>query len=51
MLSCLRGNQSGTLLVDNITLPPERMVGVKGDGAASNDETVDPFFLLCCAAC
>ncbi|WP_228055248.1 acyl-CoA dehydrogenase family protein [Gloeocapsopsis crepidinum] len=43
----LRGNQSGTLLVDNVTIPPERMVGFKGDGAASNDETVDLFFLLC----
>jgi len=47
----LRGNQSGTLLVDNVTIPPERMVGFKGDGAASNDETVDPFFLMCSSAC
>ncbi|WP_218596833.1 hypothetical protein [Chroogloeocystis siderophila] len=47
----LRGNQSGTLLVDNVTIPPERMVGFKGDGVASNDETVDPFFLLCSSAC
>lgn len=47
----LRGNQSGTLLVDGVTVPPERMVGPKGDGTASNDEVVDPFFLLCSSAC
>jgi len=47
----LRGNQSGTLLVDGITVPLGRMVGPKGDGASSNDETVDPFFLLCSSAC
>jgi len=47
----LRGNQSGTLLVDGVTIPAERMVGPKGDGASSNDETVDPFFLLCSSAC
>jgi alkylation response protein AidB-like acyl-CoA dehydrogenase len=47
----LRGNQSGTLLVDGVTVPLGRMVGPKGDGASSNDETVDPFFLLCSSAC
>lgn len=47
----LRGNQSGTLLVDGVTIPLERMVGPKGDGAFSNDEIVDPFFLLCSSAC
>jgi alkylation response protein AidB-like acyl-CoA dehydrogenase len=47
----LRGNQSGTLLVDGVTVPGDRMVGPKGDGAFSNDETVDPFFLLCSSAC
>ncbi|MBW4553820.1 MAG: acyl-CoA/acyl-ACP dehydrogenase [Aphanocapsa sp. GSE-SYN-MK-11-07L] len=47
----LRGNQSGTLLVDGVTVPTGRMVGPKGDGASSNDETVDPFFLLCSSAC
>ena len=31
--------------------PPDRMVGPKGDGASSNDECVDPFFLLCSSAC
>ncbi|HVY52082.1 acyl-CoA dehydrogenase [Hypericibacter adhaerens] len=46
----LRGNQSGTLEVD-VDLTPDRMVGPKGDGAASNDECVDPFFLLCSSAC
>jgi alkylation response protein AidB-like acyl-CoA dehydrogenase len=47
----LRGNQSGTLLVDGVKVPLERMVGPKGDGTASNDEIVDPFFLLCSSAC
>jgi alkylation response protein AidB-like acyl-CoA dehydrogenase len=46
----LRGNQSGTLEV-NTTVPNDRMVGPKGDGANSNDEAVDPFFLLCSSAC
>jgi alkylation response protein AidB-like acyl-CoA dehydrogenase len=47
----LRGNQSGTLLVDNVEIPKDRMVGPKGDGASSNDEAVDPFFLVCSSAC
>ncbi|MEZ5667031.1 MAG: acyl-CoA dehydrogenase family protein [Alphaproteobacteria bacterium] len=47
----LRGNQSGTLLVDNVEIPKDRMVGPKGDGANSNDEAVDPFFLICSSAC
>ncbi|HSD35810.1 MAG TPA: acyl-CoA dehydrogenase family protein [Alphaproteobacteria bacterium] len=46
----LRGNQSGTLEV-NATIANDRMVGPKGDGANSNDEAVDPFFLLCSSAC
>ncbi len=47
----LRGNQSGTLLVDGVSVPRSRMVGPTGDGIASNDEIVDPFFLLCSSAC
>ena len=47
----LRGNQSGTLEVDNVTMPTDRLVGPVGDGSRSNDETVDPFFMLCSAAC
>ena len=47
----LRGNQSGAIEVENVTVPRERMVGPIGDGALSNDETVDPFFLLCSSAC
>ncbi len=46
----LRGNQSGTLEID-ATIPKDRMVGPKGDGANSNDECVDPFFLLCSSSC
>ncbi|WP_319423035.1 acyl-CoA dehydrogenase family protein [Pleurocapsa sp. FMAR1] len=47
----LRGNQSGTLLVDNVKIPQERMIGEIGEGAIANDEIVDPFFLLCSSAC
>ena len=47
----LRGNQSGTLEVDNVTVPVDRLVGPIGDGARSNDEVVDPFFMLCSSAC
>ena len=47
----LRGNQSGALEVDNVVVPEGRLVGPVGDGANSNDETVDPFFLLCSSAC
>jgi alkylation response protein AidB-like acyl-CoA dehydrogenase len=32
-------------------VPLARMVGPVGDGTASNDEIVDPFFLLCSSAC
>jgi alkylation response protein AidB-like acyl-CoA dehydrogenase len=46
----LRGNQSGPIEVDS-TLPKDRLVGPVGDGASSNDECVDPFFLLCSSAC
>jgi alkylation response protein AidB-like acyl-CoA dehydrogenase len=46
----LRGNQSGPIEVDG-TIPKDRMVGPPGDGASSNDECVDPFFLLCSSAC
>lgn len=47
----LRGNQSGTLEVNGVEIPKDRMVGPIGDGARSNDETVDPFFLVCSSAC
>ncbi|MCI0418209.1 MAG: acyl-CoA dehydrogenase [Acidobacteria bacterium] len=47
----LRGNQSGTLEVDNVTVPKDHMLGPVGDGAKSNDEVVDPFFLMCSSAC
>ncbi len=47
----LRGNQSGPLLVNKKTLPGERLVGAVGDGAKSNDECVDPFFLMCSSSC
>src|ERR1700716_2405914 len=42
----LRGNQSGPIQVDNVEIPGEQIVGPEGDGAASNDEAVDPWFLL-----
>ena len=42
----LRGNQSGPLEVPNVEIPGEQLIGPVGDGAASNDEIVDPFFLI-----
>jgi alkylation response protein AidB-like acyl-CoA dehydrogenase len=47
----LRGNQSGSLLIDNKFMPDNHLVGRIGDGAWSNDEAVDPFFLLSSSAC
>lgn len=47
----LRGNQSGPIEIDNVEIPRNRLVGPVGDGATSNDECVDPFFLLCSSAC
>src|SRR4051794_9807331 len=42
----LRGNQSGPIEVENVEVPGEQIVGPVGDGAASNDEAVDPWFLI-----
>ena len=42
----LRGNQSGPLEVPDVEVPGEQIVGPVGDGAASNDESVDPWFLI-----
>ena len=42
----LRGNQSGPLEVPDVEIPGEQIVGPVGDGAASNDESVDPWFLI-----
>ena len=47
----LRGNQSGPIQVDDLEVPEDRLIGRVGDGAVSNDEAVDPFFLLCSSAC
>jgi alkylation response protein AidB-like acyl-CoA dehydrogenase len=47
----LRGNQSGPIKVDDVVIPDGRLVGPVGDGASSNDEAVDPFFLLCSSSC
>lgn len=41
----LRGNQSGAVTIDDATVPAEHQVGPIGDGAESNDEVVDPWFL------
>jgi len=41
----LRGNQSGGLDVSGL-IPADQIVGPVGDGAESNDESVDPWFLL-----
>ena len=42
----LRGNQSGPIEVPGVDIPGDQIVGPEGDGAASNDETVDPWFLI-----
>ena len=42
----LRGNQSGSLLLDWKFVPEDQLVGPIGDGANSNDESVDPYFLI-----
>ncbi len=45
----LRGNQSGPMVVE-ATLGEDRLVGPDGDGVRSNDEIVDPYFLLLTSA-
>ncbi len=47
----LRGNQSGPIQIDAVEIPAARLVGPVGDGAVSNDEAVDPFFLLMSSSC
>ena len=42
----LRGNQSGPIEIDGVEIPVEQLVGPTGDGATSNDESVDPWFLI-----
>jgi len=42
----LRGNQSGPMDVPGAEIPEEQKVGPLGDGANSNDESVDPWFLI-----
>ncbi len=42
----LRGNQSGPIEVPNVEIPATQIVGPEGDGANSNDESVDPWFLI-----
>jgi alkylation response protein AidB-like acyl-CoA dehydrogenase len=42
----LRGNQSGPIQVNDVEVPANHIVGPEGDGAASNDESVDPWFLI-----
>lgn len=41
----LRGNQSGSLDVNGF-VPDSQLIGPVGDGAESNDESVDPWFLI-----
>ena len=47
----LKGNQSGPIEIDNVALAADRLVGPVGDGATSNEEATDPFFLFGTAAC
>jgi alkylation response protein AidB-like acyl-CoA dehydrogenase len=41
----MHGNQSGPVEID-ATIPADRIVGWPGDGALSNDETVDPVAMI-----
>lgn len=41
----MRGNQSGPVRID-AEIPLDRMLGPQGDGAASNDEAIDPLAML-----
>jgi alkylation response protein AidB-like acyl-CoA dehydrogenase len=41
----MHGNQSGPVQID-ATIPLDRMVGPPGDGAASNDEAIDPLAMI-----
>jgi alkylation response protein AidB-like acyl-CoA dehydrogenase len=42
----LRGNQSGAISFTDVEIPGTQLVGPEGDGATSNDEAVDPWFLI-----
>ena len=42
----LRGNQSGAIAFNDVEIPGTQIVGPEGDGATSNDEAVDPWFLI-----
>ena len=42
----LRGNQSGAIAFTDVEIPGTQIVGPEGDGATSNDEAVDPWFLI-----
>ena len=42
----LRGNQSGAISFTDVEIPGTQIVGPEGDGATSNDEAVDPWFLI-----
>lgn len=46
----MHGNQSGPLIAEG-TFSKDRMIGPFGDGSKSNDECVDPYFLLSSSAC
>lgn len=45
----MHGNMSGPLVIEGI-FNLDRMIGPPGDGQCSNDECVDPFFLLLTSA-
>jgi alkylation response protein AidB-like acyl-CoA dehydrogenase len=47
----LRGNQSGAISFTDVEIPGTQLVGPEGDGATSNDEAVDPWFLIGSSSC
>ncbi len=47
----MRGNQSGAVSFTGVEIPAAQRVGPEGDGAVSNDEAVDPSFLIGSSSC
>ena len=46
MRSACAATSPGPIQVEDVSIPASQIVGPEGDGAASNDESVDPWFLI-----
>ena len=49
--SACAATSPGPIEVEDVEIPASQIVGPEGDGAASNDESVDPWFLIGSSAC